>query len=116
MTADYMKGYLEQYGKDFTFTTTVSPGDLIYMPPTYIVCERGQAANCFGLRLAMLSKKHHADLLKVLNAVERNATAVPAAASSSSSKPAPPSALRLAVEDSSSEKNSVVNVVMIVKE
>ena len=71
ITSEYMRQYTTNQGSPSTFTTTIGPGEALFLPPAYIVCERGQGDNCVGLRLPVLYKEHHPCLLKVLNAVEK---------------------------------------------
>ena len=89
ITADYMQSYMAKQGKDATFSATIAAGEMLFTPPSCIVCERGQASASFGLRMSIVRPPHYEDLLKVLNVVERGI------ASGSAAK----SALRLAVED-----------------
>lgn len=41
-TSDQMQGYLSKQGQNTTFSATVAPNELLYTPPAYMVCERGQ--------------------------------------------------------------------------
>ena len=74
MTAELLAMYLENQGKGSTFTCTVAPGEFLYTPPAYVVCERSHADCCLGVRVAILRTGDHEDLFKVCNYLDIKTT------------------------------------------
>ena len=70
MSQQLLAAYSENHGKDLVFACTVSAGEALYIPAAYIVAERGQAENCVGVRMSVLSNYHGAELQKVLLELE----------------------------------------------
>jgi hypothetical protein len=64
-TAEQVASFVQGQGKDAVWTATAGPGDLVITPPACVISESAQAESNVGLRIPVLRKSDHKDLMKV---------------------------------------------------
>ena len=65
MNNEQLKAYADGQGKNMLWTSTVTAGDLSYIPPSFVVADRVMHESVVGIKKSILMECHRTDLEKV---------------------------------------------------